>query len=365
MNEEERLKELYEYQILDTKPEVELDELAEIASVICNSPISLITFIDDHRQWYKAKKGMDIDEVPREISFCKHVLLAPHEVLLVEDSLDDERFFSSPFVTGSPYIRFYVGVPLESNAGNVMGTLCVMDTKPKKLLAPQKKALQILARKAMKYLHSRKQIKIQQQQIKFDAVKLKKLTDNASSIIFQFEMDRKREMRFKFINKAISEMHPTLFPQRLMKTPSLIFDVIHPEDLPMVKQSIEKSYESLEEWNVEYRIIHPDGKVDWYQSRAKPEKKRNGIVVWYGTSHNITSHIEYEKLLEDIAFDISHVLRRPITSLIGLTSLFDNVKLTDEQIKTYSHYVNRASVELDAYTRKLNETYGSKRKFGR
>ena len=176
MNEQSRLKELYRYNILDTKPEVELDELAEIASIICNTPISLISMVDKKRTWHKSKYGFDVEEVLRGDSFCQHALHNSKEVLVVEDAQLDEKFSKSPFTKGNNAIRFYAGAPLVTPNGYVLGTLCVVDTQPKTISEVQKKALQILSKKAMEYLNSRKLILLQNSNIELNAHKLKKLT---------------------------------------------------------------------------------------------------------------------------------------------------------------------------------------------
>ncbi|MEO6454425.1 MAG: GAF domain-containing protein, partial [Ginsengibacter sp.] len=178
MNEQERVAELKRYKILDTPSEQELDELVEIASAICGTPISLITFIDDTRQWFKAKKGVeDIQEVPREISLCQHVLHYSKSVLVAEDTLHDERFKNNPMVTGNPYIRFYAGAPLKSPNGHVIGTLCVIDNKAHNINEDQKRALVLLAKKVMDYLETRNILLEQSDKIEFNASRLKKLTD--------------------------------------------------------------------------------------------------------------------------------------------------------------------------------------------
>ena len=149
MNEQSRLKELYRYHILDTKPEVELDELAEIASVICNTPMSLITMVDKERTWHKSKYGINIEEAVRKDSFCQHALHNPNEVFVVEDAQLDMKFIDNPFTKGDGAIRFYAGAPLVTPKGYVLGTICVVDTQQKKITDVQKRALQILSKKEM------------------------------------------------------------------------------------------------------------------------------------------------------------------------------------------------------------------------
>lgn len=143
-NEAGRIKALKEYQILDTGPEAKFDSLIQIAAFICNSSISLISLIDTDRQWFKAKIGLEDKETPRNISFCQYAIL--HEELFeVEDALEDDRFKNNPLVLGPPFIRFYAGAPLKTPEGYIIGTLCVIDQKPKKLDAKQKSILQVLA----------------------------------------------------------------------------------------------------------------------------------------------------------------------------------------------------------------------------
>ena len=137
-NEPERLEDLASFEILDTLPEKPFDVITSIAAQICGTPISLVSLIDEKRQWFKAKTGLDVSETPRELSFCAHAINRPEDLMEVSDASKDKRFFDNPFVEGSPFIRFYAGAPLVSNSGHALGTLCVLDTKPNKLNDDQK-----------------------------------------------------------------------------------------------------------------------------------------------------------------------------------------------------------------------------------
>jgi len=155
-NEKERLQNIKEYQILDSLPESEYDDITKLASVICRTPMSLITIIDENRQWFKSAFGINATETPREYAFCAHAILNPDEMLIVEDSRSDERFMGNPSVTGEPHIIFYAGVPLVSTEGFAWGTLCVADSQPKNLSTTEIEALKSLSRQVVKLLELRK-----------------------------------------------------------------------------------------------------------------------------------------------------------------------------------------------------------------
>jgi hypothetical protein len=363
MNEEKRLEELKDYKILDTESEVALDEFVEIASCICDTPVSLISLVDDSRQWFKAKKGLAIGETHRKLSFCQYTIDKPKEVLVVNDSLRDSRFSKNPLVTGDPKIRFYAGAPLETPEGNVLGTICVIDNKPRKISERKKVALKLLARKVMDYLNSRKVLLEQRKHVRDTEKKLKKLTDQVSGVIFQFRITEKGVMFFDFLSKGIIDLSPSLNPKLVKKNPQLVYQVIHQEDLPRVKKSIRQSYHHLSEWDTEFRVITENDDIKWHLGKAKPKKENNGDVVWYGTFQDITEKVEYRMTLEQIAFDISHILRKPVTNMIGLTKLLiEGEHLTPKKIKAFVPHIKAVSEELDQFTRRLNDAYQIKKK---
>lgn len=155
-NEKERIKELDSYSILDTFPESDYDNLTTIAAEICGTPISLISLIDDKRQWFKSHYGVDATETPKEYAFCGHAISTPNEVFIVQDARQDERFHDNPLVKGDPNVIFYAGVPLISQAGFPLGTLCVIDHKPNLLSQSQIRSLSALSNQVMNLLELRK-----------------------------------------------------------------------------------------------------------------------------------------------------------------------------------------------------------------
>ncbi|MEQ8324971.1 MAG: SpoIIE family protein phosphatase [Vicingaceae bacterium] len=155
-NEKKRQEALEEYSILDTLPEAEYDDITYLASYICEVPISLVSLIDDKRQWFKSHHGLDAEFTPKEMAFCAHAINDQDNMLLVSDSRKDKRFHDNPLVTGDPHVIFYAGIPLVTGAGYPLGTLCVIDNKPNKLNKTQIKALKSLSNQLMSLLEARK-----------------------------------------------------------------------------------------------------------------------------------------------------------------------------------------------------------------
>ncbi|QNA46338.1 GAF domain-containing protein [Lacibacter sediminis] len=160
--EELRLSDLHLYELLDTPGETEFDELRELAAQICNCPISLITLIDKDRQWFKSKQGIAESETSRDVSFCSHAILN-NEIMIIDDAASDERFFDNPLVTGDMNVRFYAGAPIISPTGQNLGTICVIDTRPRQLTTAQERAMEILSNQITKLLELRLKSKVLEQ----------------------------------------------------------------------------------------------------------------------------------------------------------------------------------------------------------
>jgi hypothetical protein len=154
-NEVERLAALHALDVLDTAPEADFDDVVALASEICGAPISLVSLVDRHRQWFKAKIGMDLAETERDVAFCAHAIMG-RDLMVVPDATADSRFADNPFVTGElGGIRFYAGAPLVTSGGSALGTLCVVDDEPHRLSLGQTRALRALARQVAEFLELR------------------------------------------------------------------------------------------------------------------------------------------------------------------------------------------------------------------
>jgi len=153
-NEEKRLEALRRFQILESKSEQIFDDITFLASYVCEAPIALISLIDSNRQWFKSRIGIEVTETPRDISFCGHAIL-DQKTMIVQDTLEDDRFSNNPLVTQNPHIRFYAGAPLMTTGSFALGTLCVIDRRPRSLTDSQQRALEALSRQVSALIEMR------------------------------------------------------------------------------------------------------------------------------------------------------------------------------------------------------------------
>jgi len=157
--ESARVAALDRYAILDTEPEQAFDDLVLLAAHVCQAPIAMLSLVDDHRQWFKSKVGVEIRETPRDQSFCAHAI-RQRDLFIVPDTRNDARFRENPMVLGEPHIRFYAGAPLINEDGFALGTLCVADRQPRELDEAQKEALKSLSRLALRQMELRQNLRL-------------------------------------------------------------------------------------------------------------------------------------------------------------------------------------------------------------
>jgi PAS domain S-box-containing protein len=196
-NELERLKALREYDVLDTLPEQALDDITSLAAAICGAPIAMVSLVDENRQWFKSKVGIEATETTRDISFCGHAV-QQRELFIVPDALTDERFADNPLVTGDPGIRFYAGAPLINPEGAALGALCVIDHVKRKLTSEQEQSLRVLARQVMTHLELRRQM----HKLAESEERLRLVADNARVGLVIVD----REHRYTYANNTYGEI---------------------------------------------------------------------------------------------------------------------------------------------------------------
>lgn len=295
-NEKERLKVLEEYQILDTLPEDLYDDITEIASQICNTPISLISLIDDSRQWFKSHHGLDVSETPKDVAYCAHAINEPDKILEVPDAFEDERFHDNPLATGDPHVRFYAGAPLKTKDGHTLGTLCVIDHEKRKLTAEQKKTLWALSRQVVALLELRKE---NHQRVLIDQ-DLTTLLENLGDGVFELDASG----NCIYVNSRMLEMLKRSY-EEVMKTS--IWKLIYSEDVAeMQKFYIEQFKKKATYCYYEYRITCRGNKPVWVGQSTTMQYEGNEMVKLRSIARDLTKtkFLEEELQLKDTLYKL-------------------------------------------------------------
>ncbi|MEH1969205.1 PAS domain S-box protein [Nostoc sp.] len=247
-NESQRLEVLNQYQILDTPPEELFDELAQLAANLCEAPIAFISLVDAEREWFKSKIGVTISEVPRSISFGSYTILED-QILIISDTLQDERFATNPLVTSNNYFRFYGGVPLITSSGFALGSLCIIDFAPRNLTFKEQVALQQLARQVIRYLELHRQKIIDDSQRSFNLLFSK--NPNPMWVYNQ------NNLQFLDVNEA-AIVHYGYSREEFLQMRTT--DIRPPEDVPIFMDYLAKKYSNLD-FTGQWRHRRKDGQI--------------------------------------------------------------------------------------------------------
>jgi len=262
--ENERLEALIRYEVLDSEDEKVFDELTQLASEICGTSISLISLVDQNRQWFKSRVGLAAKETERSIAFCSHAILQD-DVFEVENALDDERFHDNPLVTNDPNIRFYAGAPLVTPDGYRLGTLCVIDDEPHTLNAFQIKALKILSNQV-----------ISQLEVRLNARRLERMMKDKEKLYATLAHDLRSPFNGVLnLSKILSERAEQLTPEQIVNISTEILnssvslfqtmdEILQWTQNQLVRSVIELKPENLKE--------AADETIDMFMESAKAKK---------------------------------------------------------------------------------------------
>ncbi|MGI9046183.1 MAG: PAS domain S-box protein, partial [Burkholderiales bacterium] len=304
-NEAGRIAALHRYNILDTPPEAAFDDIARLIANVCETPIAVINFIAEDRQWFKSEIGLGVHETPLDTSICAYALLQD-DLLIVPDLRKDSRFACNPLVRGGPEWRFYAGARLETEEGHALGTLYVLDSIPRELSERQKDALTILARQVIAQLELRRQWQISE-----SAARGKESA---------FEREREIAARLRAndarLNLSLSAARMMVWDWDLETgvtaqsenaaailgitdgAAAAFFDLVHPGDRERVKTATQKAIAGETPYEVEFRVIAPDGRVLWLLAKGELRRDETGRATHLaGVSLNISERKETEQTL--------------------------------------------------------------------
>jgi len=279
-NEQERLRALRNYEILDSLAESEFDRLTQLASLICDTPMSAVSLIDVDRQWFKSSVGLNAKQTPREQAFCAHTIM-DESILEVKDATADERFKSNSLVTGSPDIRFYAGAPLIDPQGYALGSLCVIDTKPKVLNEKQRQALSLLADEAISLIVERRR--------REELRNFEKVFNLSNDLVFVGGIDG----YFKKVNPAFTKLFGWS-EDELLNTSS--FEFYHPDDTKNTAKELQKLADGQNTINFLQRFKTKNGDYKTIEWTSTPEPATGNI---FGIGRDVSTLILKEKQLAE------------------------------------------------------------------
>jgi PAS domain S-box-containing protein len=292
--ETERLALLRRCAILDTDAEAEIDDLVELAASIADTPIALVSLIDQDRQWFKGRYGLAARETERDVAFCAHAILAADHPLIVEDARKDPRFAGNRLVDGEPGVIFYAGFPLLISPERLpLGTLCVIDRESRSLTPQVLRRLRVLARQIELLLEIRlrknemdgllaEQLLHEQR----DRL-LAKVAAQVPGMVFQYVRHADGRAHFPYCSPGVEAIYG-FTPEQVAQTHQPVIDRIHADDRALVLASIARSAEELSLWSCKYRYCHPDGRTLWLAGHASPERRADGALLWHGFITDIT-----------------------------------------------------------------------------
>lgn len=308
------------YDLEQLRHSAPLARITDFAAALTDAPVSLVTLIDETEQTFLSRTGLDVESMPREISFCQHVLEAG-ETLVFEDLSADPRFDGNPLVHGDEHARFYAGVPLVTDEGVTLGTLCVIDrvARPDGLTLVQRQGLEVLAENVMARLRDSR-----------DAAAYRHAAGDARRALGD------SEQRFHTLADTMPQMVWSTLPDgyhdyynarwyEFTGMPEGSTDgeawngVFHPDDQDRAWARWRQSLTTGDPYQIEYRLRHRDGQYRWVLGRALPIRDADGrITRWFGTCTDIHEARLAADEREVIAQELSHRIKNIFAVIAGL-----------------------------------------------
>ncbi|MGB3317644.1 MAG: GAF domain-containing protein [Sphingopyxis granuli] len=342
-DERRRLDTLREYHILDSGPDPAFDRVTKLVADLFDAPIALVALLDDRRQWFKSAHGLDLSEIPSDIGFCRHVV-ADQQALIVPDAALDPRFRDDPLVTGEPGIRFYAGVPLLAHNGVALGTLCIIDRKPRPALDAR-----LLGRLRDFAAIIMAEAELRRTAAERDAARrmLERALDFSCIATWQLDA-RTDQLRWR---GATAELWGADF-QTALSTGEGFFARVHPDDRAAARRVLDESIDTGDPYATEYRICHPERGVRWIAARGDWDVRADDAMLT-GISVDITEQKSRQENANLLMRELHHRMRNLFATVGAIISL------TRQSARDVDDYVDRISSRLDALNRAQNVLLGA------
>jgi len=308
-NEAERLVALRRFQVLDTPAEDAFDRITSSAARQLGVPMALITLIDERRQWFKSRFGLEVSETPREHAFCAHAL--EHTTpMAVADACEDPRFRDNPLVTAEPCIRSYCGAPLRLESGVVLGTLCVVDRRPRRFTDEEQALLADMAQVIVDLLEFRRAAlsvvrderasavaaegisRERAEALRASEERYRDLTTNLPGLVFQYRLSSSGDATLPFVGSSAGRMLglEAAAPERLWSS-------VHAAERSGFEQALAASRDGLSVWRWQGRMRCADGGLRWFRLSATPRRQADGGTLWNGILLDVTQELQAEERL--------------------------------------------------------------------
>lgn len=343
-DETTRLEAVKSFNILDSAPESDFDDLVKLAAKIFNVPISTVTILDAHRQWFKAAVGLNVTETPKNISFCQHAIDVS-EALVIENALDDSRVNQSPLVTEATHIRFYAGVPLRTSSHETIGTFCVIDTEARKFSADELEMLKVLANQSMRLLELRAERK-----------KLKE-----SEALWRFALEGTGDGIWDWHIATQSVFYGAQWKRMLGYGANELSDTVdewktrvHQDDLLKTLNALENCLLKVTPaYYAEFRMRCKDGHYKWIMSRAV-------VVQWSNQGEPLRmvgTHVDISERKENEAFIWRQANYDRLTSLPNRSMFFDRMQSEIKRSLRRHVFFAVLFIDLDGF-KAINDNHG-------